>query len=222
MVPGTLPSLFAPLLIWIGLTFGGVGTAYWRGDPTIFHKRPDGTLPLLPLFLLFPYHVVTRVGLWAQRLTAHFPVFHQVAPGLYLGGVPFRNDTERLRRGGVTATLDLTSEFTETPALRTATYHCIPLLDMTAPTAAELRQGAEWIRTERQAGKSVYVHCAKGVGRSATVAAAYLILSGQAQNADEAVKLLQKARPHVHLNGSQAQALTEFVRDRAVSSNVIR
>jgi hypothetical protein len=66
--------------------------------------------------------------------------------------------------------------------------------DTHAPEAPEIQAAVEWAQTELRAGREVYVHCAHGHGRSATVLAAILIADGQAKGADDAVKLMRCAR----------------------------
>jgi protein-tyrosine phosphatase len=61
----------------------------------------------------------------------------------------------------------------------------------TAPTAAAIDAAVRFVLRERAAGHSVYIHCAHGHGRSATVAAAALIAGGQASSADAAVALMR-------------------------------
>jgi protein-tyrosine phosphatase len=56
----------------------------------------------------------------------------------------------------------------------------------------------------------VYIHCAFGRGRSATVAAAVLLRLSHARNADEAVELLVRARPIVRVKGAQYIALARY------------
>lgn len=62
---------------------------------------------------------------------------------------------------------------------------------LTAPNADQVQEGVEWVQREMADGRSVYIHCAHGHGRSATVLAAVLIASGQAGNAEEAVALMR-------------------------------
>jgi protein-tyrosine phosphatase len=50
---------------------------------------------------------------------------------------------------------------------------------------------------------AVYIHCAVGHGRSATVAAAVLLARGLAANPREAVALLRRSRPLVRLTRVQ-------------------
>ena len=108
--------------------------------------------------------------------------------------------------------LDLTCEFTEPVRLRQATnYLCVPVLDLTPPTPAQLREALDFL-TAHQADGPVLVHCAAGHGRSALVLAAFLLQQGKATNATEAMAQLRSARPNVKLNAAQREGLEEFAR----------
>lgn len=85
------------------------------------------------------------------------------------------------------------------------------LSDTHAPDAPAIQRAVEWAREELSAGRDVYVHCAHGHGRSATVLAAVLINEGKAADADEAVALMRRARPKVRLNKKQARALAAWI-----------
>jgi hypothetical protein len=61
----------------------------------------------------------------------------------------------------------------------------VPTPDFTAPTLLRLYSTAKWVMDNVMKGFRVLIHCYGGVGRSCTVAAAYLILKGM--SADEAI-----------------------------------
>jgi protein-tyrosine phosphatase len=63
----------------------------------------------------------------------------------------------------------------------------------TAPDTLQIQQGVEWAQQQLADGQPVYIHCAHGHGRSATVMAALLIASGKARTAGEAVALMRCA-----------------------------
>jgi len=94
-------------------------------------------------------------------------------------------------------------------------YLNLPCWDTHTPTPAAIERAVAWALGERRAGHSIYVHCAHGHGRSATVAGAVLIASGAASDAPGAVRLMQAARPRVRLNRRQAAALDGWVALRA-------
>jgi protein-tyrosine phosphatase len=79
--------------------------------------------------------------------------------------------------------------------------------DTHAPGPAAIEEAVAWSLTELKSGRELYVHCAHGHGRSATLLAAILIADGQAKTADEAVAVMRQARPKVRLNKKQRAAL---------------
>jgi predicted protein tyrosine phosphatase len=68
-----------------------------------------------------------------------------------------------------------------------------PAADTHAPDAASIQGAVEWVQGQLGLGREVYIHCAHGHGRSATVLAAVLIALGQAKGADEAVAIMRRA-----------------------------
>jgi len=63
---------------------------------------------------------------------------------------------------GVTSVVDLACERAEVRELRELDYLSIPVLDWTAPDAAQVRLAHEFIEDRTRRGKTVYVHCALG------------------------------------------------------------
>ena len=57
---------------------------------------------------------------------------------------------------------------------------------------------------------AVYVHCKIGYSRSAAAVAAYLIMSGRANTAEEAFAIIRRARPSVVIRREVISALAEF------------
>jgi hypothetical protein len=107
------------------------------------------------------------------------------------------------------------SSSTAGPASSSARYLNLPVWDTHAPTPQAIDRAVAWALAERRAGRGVYVHCAHGHGRSATVAGAVLIASGAARDASDAVRVMQAARPRVRLNRRQAAALDGWLALRA-------
>jgi protein phosphatase len=64
----------------------------------------------------------------------------------------------------------------------------------------------------------VYLHCKVGYSRSAAVAGAYLLASGQAATAEGAADLLRRARPSVVFRPEALEALRDFERTEDISS----
>lgn len=60
-----------------------------------------------------------------------------------------------------------------------------------APNTEQIQEGVDWAQEQLAAGNSVYIHCAHGHGRSATVLACLLIAQGRASIAEEAVEIMR-------------------------------
>jgi protein-tyrosine phosphatase len=68
-----------------------------------------------------------------------------------------------------------------------------------------------WL-TERAGEGPVYVHCALGHGRSATVVVAYLVATGRAATVQEGLASLRSKRPGVSLLAPQLDVLMHYSR----------
>jgi protein-tyrosine phosphatase len=115
---------------------------------------------------------------------------------------------------GLTATLNMRSEFDDAACgVDPAGYLWLPTDDDHAPTQDQLGRGVAFIRQVVESGGKVYVHCASGVGRAPTMAAAYLVSTGL--SLDEAWTLIRKTRPFVNPTPPQVAALEQFAREEA-------
>ena len=91
-----------------------------------------------------------------------------------MGGAPtYERDYELLLALGITAVVDLRAErtadaeFFEAHGIAFRQYR-VP--DVTVPVPEVLTDAVAWIDAQLADGRTVLVHCAKGRGRSATVA----------------------------------------------------
>jgi protein phosphatase len=105
--------------------------------------------------------------------------------------------------------LDLSAEFSEAKPFRKINYRNIPILDLTAPTQAQLVEMSRFISNHSQNGV-VYVHCKIGYSRSAAAVAAYLIMSRKAKTAEEAFAMIHRVRPSVVIRPEVLSAMSEF------------
>ncbi|PXA04980.1 phosphatase [Coraliomargarita sinensis] len=116
--------------------------------------------------------------------------------GLLIGRQLDAGEAPLLKEAGVTAILDLTSEFSEPRLLTEMDYLSVPILDLTAPSDGALDSALEFIDRQMKHG-SVYIHCKIGYSRTAAVAGSYLIMAGHAHNPAEAIELLRRARHNI-------------------------
>jgi protein-tyrosine phosphatase/isopentenyldiphosphate isomerase len=198
------------LLAHVGLAFGGVAVAQWLEKPRVLLKSADGRLSPWSWLVFWPYHLLSRASWLGYRLAPGEPFCQELLPDLVLGARPGRRQARELCALRSWAVLDLTSEFGEADCLRRSrAYRCLPVLDHTAPSPDQLREGTAFIEKHLRDG-GVYVHCAVGHGRSATVLAAFLLVRGLAATPEQAVAWLQSRRPGVRLNRAQLEVLREF------------
>ena len=181
-----------------------VAAAYIWNRPGLLFKRPDGNRPWWAWLLLWPYFGLVWLALWSySRIDCRSPST-EVAPGLWLSR---RLTGGEARRSGISwaAVIDMAAEFSRTP-LPAAAYLSLPVLDGTPPTIEQPQTAVEWLTAHRAKGP-LLVHCALGHGRSASVIIAWLMSNGQAADVPSALAQLQRVRPGVGLNRSQAKRL---------------
>ena len=139
-------------------------------------------------FFLVPNLVIAILHRRAQRAkpgpTSPIPVdnFAEVDERLWRGAAPTEASYEALAANGVTTVVDLRAEdgvetSDDLRARLGITRVHLPLRDGQAPTAEQVQQFLEVVSQSR--GRA-FVHCGAGVGRTGTMAAAYLVATGQA------------------------------------------
>ncbi|WP_089932958.1 protein-tyrosine phosphatase family protein [Candidatus Entotheonella palauensis] len=88
-------------------------------------------------------------------------------------------------------------------------YLWLPVLDMCAPSFEQIEQGMRWIQHQRQRNHVIYVHCAAGVGRSATLLACWYIYN-RGLSTTEALQHIKSKHPQISLTRLQLHRLNGF------------
>ena len=189
------------------LSFLLVAIAYYGAGPRLLLKRSSGRRHPAAWLVHWPHFALTALAYRVSRIVAREPAYVEVAPNVFLGCRLTAREARRAEAAGWVAVLDLAAELPEVRPLRElANYRSLPVLDATAMSLERLRDAVEWVKRHAANGP-VYVHCALGHGRSALVAAAYLLAVGLAADAKSAVKRLRALRPGVRLSRSQRRSL---------------
>ena len=201
VVIAALVGGFAWALLWPAASFVLFALVYALNNPHLLGKRADGRLAWWSWPALGPVFVLLAVLWHLSRKLRREAVCHEVAPGLWLGRRPLRDEIPH----GVRLVVDLTAEFaTVRGAIGGRNYICLPTLDGLAPGSTEVE--AVLARIEASDGP-VYIHCALGHGRSALVAAAVLLRRGVVGDVGAAEAHLRERRPGVRLKGVQKRLL---------------
>ena len=218
-VVGTWVRPLGLVFLWPASSLAIVAGAYF-GLYSGITRKENGRLSLAARIVLAPWLAAQHASLiYYRRQTDPWNV---VAPNVVIGRHLRNREAVSAVKHGVTAVLDLTSEFSEPGAFLALPYLNLPVLDLTAPTPEQLGAALNFISTHREAG-IVYVHCKIGYSRSAAVAGSWLMEAGIAATADEAVARIRAARPSIVVRPEALAALRAFSRtDRAADTLVPR
>ena len=130
----------------------------------------------------------------------------QVTPQLFVGAQYNRRGKRLLESAGIQAGVNLRIEFDDAAHGLSLDQYCyLPTVDDTPPSLENLMTGIRFIQQVIEGGGKVYIHCAGGVGRAPTMAAAYLISTGMER--DDAIRLIRRARPFIHIMPGQYEQL---------------
>ena len=160
-------------------------------------------------------HGLRVTALWtadhAIRIVTGAPIqrVSQITPQLHVGGQYRRRGWPRLAARGITAVVNMRIEFDDNDAgIAPPRYLYLPTVDDEPPTLKQLQEGASFIVEEIARGGGVYVHCGAGVGRAATMAAAYLASTGLTP--EQAWAQIRAVRPFVRPKPAQTAQVERF------------
>jgi hypothetical protein len=204
VVAATWPYGAIPL--WPIISVALVTAGYFALGPSIFRKQA-GRLPLSSRIIMGPVILGQYLSLVYYKRQCH--AWDAVARGVWIGRRLSDAEAEAAVRAGVSAVVDLSGEFSEARPFLQVDYRHLPVLDLTAPTQFQLAEAAAFI--EEQANKGiVYVHCKIGYSRSAAAVGAWLLASGRAANAADAISQMRAARPAIVIRPEIQDALNDF------------
>lgn len=167
------------LLLWPGFSLSMVAAAYWTGEVAWLGKRSGG----MP-FWIWPYSLGAWCNsrIWTRNETAR----DLLADGVWIGRAPNQKD-----RVGMRSIVDLTAELT------LKSDACVAILDLTEPSDTQLNAAVQAIEL---AARPTLICCALGYSRAAAAATAWLLATARATSIDQAIRMVQTARPQVVIN----------------------
>ncbi len=115
--------------------------------------------------------------------------------------------TAQARALGIVRIVDVSAELSPPAGIPT---RCVPMLDLIAPTPAQLTATAEAIEAQLRDDGDVLVCCALGYSRSAAAVTAWLLYTGRAEHVDEAIGRVRQQRPQLVLHHAHRMALSQL------------
>lgn len=156
----------------------------------------------------------TRLFMWT--VGREVERYCRITPQLWVGGQMRAGGWRWLMARGITATVNLRAEHDDRVyGVPEDVYLWLPTVDDHAPTSEHLAAGVQFIRRVIAQGGAVYVHCASGVGRAPTLAAAYLVSTGM--SVDQALEAIRRVRPFIKPTPEQLHALRRFAENHHAS-----
>ncbi|KAK1377673.1 putative dual specificity protein phosphatase DSP8 [Heracleum sosnowskyi] len=162
-------------------------------------------------------------NVFRNKIQAEFRWWDEIDQFLLLGAVPFPKDVPRLRQLGVGGVITLNEPY-ET-LVPTSLYYAhgiehlvIPTRDyLFAPSFVDINRAVNFIHRNASCGKTTYVHCKAGRGRSTTIVLCYLVEHKHMTPA-AALEYVRSRRPRVLLAPSQWKAVQEYKQHRLAST----
>ncbi|OMO69558.1 hypothetical protein CCACVL1_19411 [Corchorus capsularis] len=150
-----------------------------------------------------------------NKIQSEFRWWDRVDQFILLGAVPFPTDVPRLKELGVSGVVTLNEPY-ET-LVPTSLYYAhnidhlvIPTRDyLFAPSFADICLAVDFIHENASLGKTTYVHCKAGRGRSTTIVLCYLV-EHRHMTPDAAYEYVRSIRPRVLLASAQRQAVEDY------------
>ncbi|GLT84329.1 hypothetical protein SLE2022_025650 [Rubroshorea leprosula] len=150
-----------------------------------------------------------------NRIQPEFRWWDRVDEFVLLGAVPFPAHVPCLKELGVSGVVTLNEPYeTLVPSSLYQAYGIqnlvIPTRDyLFAPSFSDISQAVCFIHENASLGKTTYVHCKAGRGRSTTIVLCYLV-GHHDMTPDDAYDYVRSIRPRVLLAPSQRKAVEEY------------
>ena len=167
---------------------GALVCSVWCAAPAF---GEDAAVP--PVAVAAPHEVKSRLAHAGHQQ----PRLHEISPGLWVGNAA---TATQAASEGFQAILNLAQEIELAfPPEAGIAYRKMGLPDGAGrPIPPEtLREAVAWLREEVGQGKKVLVNCRRGIGRSGSVAVAYVYALHPEWTYDQALAVIRQRHPHV-------------------------
>ena len=159
-------------------------------------------------------YIMTKLGIFQWFSEVY--ISEKSGGRIILGGLPWPEATRQalLKDEHVTAVINLVSE--KSFPFKVEKRLDIPLEDFAHPKTTDVAPALEFLDEAIKEGRTVYVHCRAGKGRSATVAMCWLV-SRLGMTPESAQEFLERKRPQILNNLYSRDVVREFFKNRRIS-----
>ncbi|XP_051114147.1 phosphatidylglycerophosphate phosphatase PTPMT2-like [Andrographis paniculata] len=190
-------------------------------DRSLIVVRIDAKRALVGAGARILFYPTLLYNVFRNKIQSEFRWWDEIDQFLLLGAVPFPKDVPRLKQLGVGGVITLNEPY-ET-LVPTSLYYAheidhlvIPTRDyLFAPSFLDINRAVDFIHRNASAGRTTYVHCKAGRGRSTTVVLCYLVEYKHMSPAT-AFEYVRSRRPRVLLAPSQWKAVQEYQQQRTI------
>jgi len=181
-------------------------------------------------YSLFPPTLFLNLLCWYILPSEQHSWYNRIDKTLIVGAMPFYTTVPELYDAGVRGVVNTCDEYGG-PVKTYEKYGIhqlyLPVIDYTSPTDFQIDRCVDFCEKISSTGKSIYIHCKAGKGRSVTFAVCYL-MKAYGISAQEALRMILKERPQVSKHvwardcvASFAQRNNLKIRDISPTVNVV-
>ena len=208
-----LAYLFQPWGLWLlypAISLFGVALSYYLVRPHFFQKQADGSLSIAATMLFAPYLIFAWLNsrIWTKKHPEDSQILKIENTTIFLGRIPTRSTIQKYQ-----AVFDCVAEL---PVNSKNSYFQYSSLDLIPLQADQLQRAVEVFNQLMAAASSqstqqhVLIYCALGYSRSNAILCAWLMQQQHATQVNEAIQIVQSARPWVRLNDVQIKNLNTY------------
>lgn len=194
-----------------------------RGEEENFERqivRVDAKRALVGAGARILFYPTLLYNVLRNKIETEFRWWDQIDEFLLLGAVPFPKDVTHLKNLGVGGVITLNEPY-ET-LVPSSLYHAhgidhlvIPTRDyLFAPSFVDISRAVQFIHQNATCGKTTYVHCKAGRGRSTTIVLCYLV-AYKHMTPVASLEYVRSRRPRVLLAPSQWKAVQNYYKQRS-------
>jgi hypothetical protein len=188
-------------MLWIGISLLVIGFGYLDLWATVFQKKEDGSFTFASRILHFPYRILTSVIRKLFFKTYELP--QKITNNLYLGSFEMSKSTN------CDTIFDLCAEYNRVN-YKVNNYESFPLIDLATPTIEELDLGVKKLDDLIQKNQTVFIHCALGLSRSATIVLAWLLFSKKVSTIQDAYAFFEKNEYQSNISKNHKELLEKY------------